>query len=373
MPKVQATKDYIVLSVGPHFLVKSLKTGAISTPATSNHTGEITTITPVTIVKGTPRIASVDSDKKLVVWEFRETGNIVVVGSTFVRKKAVSVFFETMFGTDALIVALSHGEVGAFPLDGLNQRYKTLVSHSCSMITCACMSVDRRYLITTDRDEQVRVTNFPNNHSIQSFCMGHTAFVTHVIPSSAGHIISCGGDGTVRCFKPENGEELGKCDFSDVQELKVSMEDSTGAVTRGVVVRSVHFIGSDSLLATFDGTRNIGHIKLNPKTGTLDFVRFMDLKSHYRALLDTSTTGDTVYIFGETPSQAIVLSEYRASSIDDAKYTLVEANTFSSYSKTLKAWWKELNDLKLAKDEDANYHGFKKTTHKRKLEVRSLP
>jgi tRNA (guanine-N(7)-)-methyltransferase subunit TRM82 len=39
------------------------------------------------------------------------------------------------------------------------------------------LSHDKKYLITSDRDEKIRVTSYPDTYNIQAFCLGHTKYV----------------------------------------------------------------------------------------------------------------------------------------------------------------------------------------------------
>ena len=124
-------------------------------------------------------IGSVDVNKKLILWEVgvgkTEEKNVTLtpVNSTMVRKNAVTLHFHHMFGTKVFVCGMSNGEIGAFPAvppgesdNKMKTLYKTLVNHSCSMITSVSFSNNGDFLLSGDRDEQVRVTNFPNTHLI---------------------------------------------------------------------------------------------------------------------------------------------------------------------------------------------------------------
>ncbi|EPS38862.1 hypothetical protein H072_7357 [Dactylellina haptotyla CBS 200.50] len=52
----------------------------------------------------------------------------------------------------------------------------------------------KKYIITADRDEHVRVTNHPLTHVIHGFCLGHTQFVSRLLVTSSNRLISGGGD-----------------------------------------------------------------------------------------------------------------------------------------------------------------------------------
>ncbi|RKP07682.1 hypothetical protein THASP1DRAFT_9267, partial [Thamnocephalis sphaerospora] len=79
-----------------------------------------------------------------------------------------------------------------------------------SMITDMAISPDDRYLLTSDRDEKVRVTRLANTDSAYAFCLGHTQFVSTLhIPSFAGHLLlSGGGDGYLMVWDYANARAV---------------------------------------------------------------------------------------------------------------------------------------------------------------------
>ncbi|KAL2017489.1 hypothetical protein VTK56DRAFT_2031 [Thermocarpiscus australiensis] len=83
----------------------------------------------------------------------------------------------------------------------------TLLLGHVSMLTAICVGTERtsdnrerEYIITTDRDEHIRVSRgIPQAHVIEGFCLGHEEFVSRLCippggPRSDGILISGGGD-----------------------------------------------------------------------------------------------------------------------------------------------------------------------------------
>ncbi|CAI7769774.1 unnamed protein product, partial [Closterium sp. NIES-54] len=110
---------------------------------------------------------------------------------------------------------------------------KQLLGHCCSIITCLAVSHGNRFIATGDRDGKIRVSVFPDNplegaHEIQSFCLGHTGFLTALAfvgePVLAKHsgtdgaaaagdgsqqlLLSAAADATVRLWDPVDGRCL---------------------------------------------------------------------------------------------------------------------------------------------------------------------
>ncbi|KAF9203817.1 tRNA (guanine-N(7)-)-methyltransferase non-catalytic subunit trm82, partial [Haplosporangium sp. Z 27] len=43
-----------------------------------------------------------------------------------------------------------------------------------SMATDLALTKDNKYIITSDRDEHIRVSQYPKGHNIETYCLGHT-------------------------------------------------------------------------------------------------------------------------------------------------------------------------------------------------------
>eukprot|EP00850_Spirogloea_muscicola_P015260 SM000115S23939 [mRNA] locus=s115:398578:402464:+ [translate_table: standard] len=102
-----------------------------------------------------------------------------------------------------------------------------LLAHCCSIVTSIvgaagallAMSPGGHFIATGDRDFKIRVSIFPEEPlkgapEIQSYCLGHTSFVSCVVfvagssQQPAGLLISGGDDETVRLWDPEVGRPL---------------------------------------------------------------------------------------------------------------------------------------------------------------------
>ncbi|KEH23785.1 putative transcription factor WD40-like family [Medicago truncatula] len=109
-----------------------------------------------------------------------------------------------------------------------------LLSHYCSIITSLEFSPDNRYILSADRDFKIRVTNFPKNplngaHEIQSFCLGHTEFVSCLafVPAQENPhslLLSGSGDSTVRLWDITSGALLYTCEVA----IKAGLLESNG-------------------------------------------------------------------------------------------------------------------------------------------------
>jgi WD40 repeat protein len=102
------------------------------------------------------------------------------------------------------------------------KRSRVMLGHTASMLTGVCVSKNR--ILTCDRDEKVRVSQFPESTVIEGFLLGHEAYVTAIdtVADVAGTSIvaSCGGDGTVRLWNVETLQQLDAVDVNKTDEAK---------------------------------------------------------------------------------------------------------------------------------------------------------
>ncbi|KAH8420543.1 hypothetical protein KR009_011278, partial [Drosophila setifemur] len=67
---------------------------------------------------------------------------------------------------------------------------------------------DQQHIITCDRDDKIRVTNYPATFDIHSYCLGHKEFVSGLALLTEHHIASTSGDKTLRIWNFSEGKEL---------------------------------------------------------------------------------------------------------------------------------------------------------------------
>ncbi|CAZ83042.1 unnamed protein product [Tuber melanosporum] len=78
----------------------------------------------------------------------------------------------------------------------------------------------RKYIITADRDEHIRVSRYPQSWVIEGFCLGHTAFVSRLlVPGWAPQeVLSGGGDGWLGRWRWADGKCLQKIEVARALE-----------------------------------------------------------------------------------------------------------------------------------------------------------
>ncbi|KAK7336772.1 hypothetical protein VNO77_17320 [Canavalia gladiata] len=174
---------------------------------------------------------SAGDDKTLKIWSPQSWRCISTVSSEK-RVTAVAISNDGNF----VCFADKFGLVWVVDLDPplLDKKPTPLLSHYCSIITSLEFSLDARFILSADRDFKIRVTNFPSKplngaHQIQSFCLGHTEFVSCLAFIRAqecpqGHLLSGGGDSTVRLWDITSGSLLDTCEVA----VKAGLLESNG-------------------------------------------------------------------------------------------------------------------------------------------------
>lgn len=79
-----------------------------------------------------------------------------------------------------------------------------------SMVLDILSTPNQSHVITCDRDEKIRVTNYPKCHAIETYCLGHTEYVAAIefLPTHADTtLISISGDKTLRIWNYLLGTE----------------------------------------------------------------------------------------------------------------------------------------------------------------------
>ena len=100
---------------------------------------------------------------------------------------------------------------------GEKQTGRLLLGHTASMLTGVRVVEDR--IFTSDRDEKIRISNFPNTHIICGYLLGHEAFVSCFDVLAKNHqCVSGGGDCTIRLWDYTNYQELATLSTQETAE-----------------------------------------------------------------------------------------------------------------------------------------------------------
>ncbi|CAG5116871.1 unnamed protein product [Candidula unifasciata] len=78
-----------------------------------------------------------------------------------------------------------------------------------------------RLIVTSDRDEKIRISGYPDGYNIQAYCLGHTQFVISLAYDERRKwLISASGDATLRVWTLSGKELCCKSVLSDIPAIE---------------------------------------------------------------------------------------------------------------------------------------------------------
>ncbi|KAM6224525.1 tRNA (guanine-N(7)-)-methyltransferase non-catalytic subunit WDR4 [Rhynchocyon petersi] len=172
--------------------------------------------------------ALTDDSKRLILFRTKPWQCLSV--RTVVRRCTALTFTAS---EEKVLVADKSGDVYSFSVLEPEGCGKLELGH-LSMLLDVAVSPDDRYVLTADRDEKIRVSWSAAPHNIESFCLGHTEFVSRifVVPDQPELLLSTSGDGTLRLWEYRSGRELHCCRVSGLQEPEIPQDEKRFAASR---------------------------------------------------------------------------------------------------------------------------------------------
>ena len=133
---------------------------------------------------------------------------------------------------DAIAYALPRLDI-----EKLGKMSRVLLGHTASILTkvkiVKCSS-NEMYLLSSDRDEKIRVSSFPRTYVVEGYLLGHTEFISCMdvidCPNTDGDFICVtgSGDGTVRLWDYKKCKEMDKLEpVKESDDRVVAISDVT--------------------------------------------------------------------------------------------------------------------------------------------------
>ena len=177
------------------------------------------------------------ADKKIISYDLTSR---TILGEIMMRKRPTALdcaTFQDLLSSssssssginsrEVLIVSDKSGCIWGVDVP-LLKRSVELGGHTSSVITDLLVvgSSESKYIVTSDRDEKIRVSNFPNTGTISMYCLGHTSVITSLSTvstsdrssgeqkgdtdtSSSCRIVSCSWDNTLSLWDATSGHLL---------------------------------------------------------------------------------------------------------------------------------------------------------------------
>ncbi|ORX57704.1 WD40 repeat-like protein [Piromyces finnis] len=159
-------------------------------------------------------LAVASDDKNLKFWDVN-TGKCLLAKNT--PKKVNSLVFEN--NGKNVLVADGFGDVYRYSIIDSEENGKLMMGH-VSMLTDILLSRDEKYILTSDRDEKIRVTKYPKTYIIKNFCFGHKEYISKMcfIPNNESLLLSGGGDDYLFLWDYVNAKVIQKIDIKTLIE-----------------------------------------------------------------------------------------------------------------------------------------------------------
>ncbi|CCH58211.1 hypothetical protein TBLA_0A04150 [Henningerozyma blattae CBS 6284] len=176
--------------------------------------------------------ACTDSDKAIVVFKIDLTTNencLELVKRQPYPKRPNAI--TSTLDSKSIVMADKFGDVYDMPLEGdvvdNVEELNPILGH-VSMLTNVLASQDsngKNYIITSDRDEHIKISHYPQTFIVNKWLFGHEEFVSSlVIPDYKTNLLfSAGGDHSIFSWDWEKGTLLDKFEYS--QTIKPYLTD----------------------------------------------------------------------------------------------------------------------------------------------------
>ncbi|XP_055709522.1 tRNA (guanine-N(7)-)-methyltransferase non-catalytic subunit wuho [Phlebotomus papatasi] len=222
--------NYLVLAAGKCILSLEVGTSEINSfnlperkdPAEADDeddsktksSGEINRDIQNCAVFGNKFLAITTNDKCLFV--FNVTNWHPLEANLITERKIPRVSSATCFSRDGkcLLVADKSGDCTKYNCSQEDLPEQQLGGH-LSIVTDILLTADEKFFITSDRDEKIRVTKFPESHEIETYCLGHREFVSKIdlLPHDESLLVSLSGDSSIRLWEYLKGKEIYRIDL----------------------------------------------------------------------------------------------------------------------------------------------------------------
>ncbi|KAI5637413.1 hypothetical protein NE865_09844 [Phthorimaea operculella] len=282
MSSMNVRNNLIVVSKGLHLdLYDQTKHIAVDVPSKSQ---ENDAISDVVISPNCEHLAVITStSKQLIVYDLPE---LEKYRSFILPRSASKIRFAT--NNQKILVADKSGDVLLYNVKEEDSGTK-LLGH-LSLLLDILQTDNEKYIITSDRDEKIKVSCYPNTYNIQTYCLGHKEFVNHLelLPHNSSYLTSTSGDGHIKCWDYITGKLCYSIDtYQDVNDSDLKESFMKSMDTERVEVETlpiVHYAvtkldnTSSLLITTVYGYNHLLLYRLTSENSTFSHSLVQKLK-----------------------------------------------------------------------------------------------
>lgn len=106
-----------------------------------------------------------------------------------------------------LLVTDKTGDCYEYDCEDYEAVPKLLLGH-LSIVYDILWSQDEKFVITCDRDDKIRVTNYPDTYEVHSYCLGHKEFVAKLELLNEDILLTVSGDKSLKLWDFKEGKEI---------------------------------------------------------------------------------------------------------------------------------------------------------------------
>ncbi|KAF6761502.1 guanine-N7--methyltransferase subunit Trm82 [Ephemerocybe angulata] len=186
-------------------------------------------------------LAEIGEDKMLKLWEISSEEGLKLLNARELPKKPTSIMFTK--DSQTVLVSDKFGDVFSYSLvytpfttseleeqkeakekdpyaSHTNPSNGALILGHVSPLNAMLLTDDEKYIITSDRDEHIRVSWYPQGFNIEMYCLGHHKFVSalHIPSVDSATLISGGGDPALKLWDWMTGQEKAELPVAEVIE-----------------------------------------------------------------------------------------------------------------------------------------------------------
>lgn len=191
-------------------------------------------------------LAAYSSTKQLLIWE---TKTWSLASDRDMPKAATS--FKFTPDERSVVIVDKAGDAVRFSVQDLGKEGDIILGH-LSMLLDVVLTPDGKHIITCDRDEKIRVSNFPNAYNIVSYCLGHKEFVSSIclLPHKTSILLSGSGDCTLRLWDYMSGASLETYDCSsdvkrELQPDPTCLSSAENEQLGSIIIKKVYCVKQD--------------------------------------------------------------------------------------------------------------------------------
>jgi len=113
-----------------------------------------------------------------------------------------------------LFIADKTGDVYTIDFNDANLEPKLLMGHLSTLLDIS-LTNDEKHIITCDRDEKIRISQYPKSYNIETYLLGHKEFVKQIQLIENDKLLSSSGDLNLILWSFETSRPINKFDLSE--------------------------------------------------------------------------------------------------------------------------------------------------------------